>query len=210
MAHSIPEGEKFQADHHPAAERRAELILASNSPRRSLLLQQAGYRFKVVPANADETDSEQLTPLEVVQLNAYRKARAVAKRYPDYLVLGADTVVVLGNRVYGKPGDLMEAQRMLTELQGKTHRVITGVCLLHLRSHQQHLFSESSRVTFLPLTAAEIAHYLAQINPLDKAGAYAIQDHGDLIVKELQGSRTNVIGLPMEKLAEELKVFRMR
>ena len=194
----------------PAADRRAELILASNSPRRSLLLQQAGYRFKVVPADVEETASEQLTPLEMVQINAYRKARAVAKRYPDYLVLGADTVVALENRIYGKPCDRGKAAQMLAELQGKTHQVTTGVCLLHLRSHQQHLFHESSQVTFLPLTPAEISCYLEQIDPLDKAGGYAIQDHDQLILKQLQGSRTNVMGLPMEKLADELKEFRMR
>src|SRR3954464_493525 len=108
------------------------LILASASPRRSELLSRLPFRFTVVPSDASEVHNEQLTVREICMVNAYRKARAVAKQYPDHLVLGADTLVCRGTRLYGKPTDLKEAQRMLRELQGHTHEVVTGVCLMHL------------------------------------------------------------------------------
>lgn len=180
------------------------LILASVSPRRSELLRQLGHEFVVVPSDATEAHHEELTAREICLLNAYRKARAVAKRYPDALVLGADTLVYLGTRLYGKPADLADAERMLSELQGQTHLVVTGVCLLHLRRHQQRLFADTTYVTFHRLETGAIRHYLEQIQPLDKAGAYAIQEHGELIVEKIDGSYSNVVGLPVEQLGHEL------
>src|SRR6266508_4496174 len=118
------------------------LILASKSPRRSDLLREMGLEFSVVPSDAEELLNEQLTAREASQLNAYRKARAVAKKFPDALVLGADTLVYLDNIVFGKPANLAEAQRMLQQLQGRTHQVVTGVCLLYLRGHRDRLFAE--------------------------------------------------------------------
>lgn len=183
------------------------LILASNSPRRSELLRGMGVKFSVVPSAAQEVHSEQLTVSEMAQLNAYRKARAVAKRFPDSLVLGADTLVALETTVFGKPADLADACRMLKQLQGRTHSVVTGVCLLHLREHRQSLFAERTAVTFRQLDTRQIQAYLAGINPLDKAGAYAIQEGGEKIVGNVIGSFSNVIGLPVERLSAELATW---
>jgi septum formation protein len=183
------------------------LILASASPRRGELLRQCGIEFQVVPSDYAETGAEQLTPQEICLLHAYHKARAVAKRIPDALVLGADTVVCLGAQAFGKPADYLEAGRMLRTLQGRTHQVVTGVCLLHLRSHREQLFAESTQVTLRPLTEHDIRQYHAAVNPLDKAGAYAIQERAESIVESVTGSLSNVIGLPLEKLEAALAAW---
>ena len=125
-------------------------------------------------------------------------------RSPDLLVLGADTLVFLGREIFGKPRHLAEAERMLWQLQGKTHQVVTGVSLIHQRRHQEKIFAVSTDVLFHPLTRVQIKNYLSKINPLDKAGAYAIQERGELIVAEISGSFSNVVGLPVERLREEL------
>src|SRR5690349_5980569 len=135
------------------------LILASASPRREELLRHLSWEITVVPSEAPELQHEHLTATEISQVNAYRKARAVAKKFPDALVLGADTVVYLGTQLFGKPADLREAQRMLSQLQGKTHQVITGVCLIHLRSHRQKVFAESTDVTFRTLNEEQVRGY---------------------------------------------------
>jgi septum formation protein len=186
------------------------LILASASPRRAELLRQFVPDFEVVPSDAPEVHDDQLTAWEMVQINAYRKARAVAKLCPDAVVLGADTLVYLDRdtKLFGKPADRRDAERMLRELQGRVHAVITGVCLLHLRGHRQKVFADWTDVKFHPLTAEQIKEYLALVNPLDKAGAYAIQEHGERIVAEISGSYSNVVGLPVEKVREELRAWR--
>jgi septum formation protein len=183
------------------------LILASTSPRRAELLRERGIRFTVVPSDAVELDSEHLTARELAQLNAHRKARSVAKRHPDALVLGADTVVVLGTVLYGKPRDRQDAARMLGELEGRTHQVVTGICLIHLREHRERLLAERTDVRFRPLSQTDIGRYLGRIDPLDKAGAYAIQEFGELLVEEISGSYTNVVGLPVERLEAELQAW---
>jgi septum formation protein len=181
------------------------LILASASPRREDLLKALGVEFQVVPSEATEAHNEELTAREISQINAYRKARAVAKKFPDALVVGADTLVYQGTTLFGKPADREDAYRMLKHLQGRTHQVITGVCLIQLRNHRQRIFSESTDVTFRPLETEEIQLYLSKINPLDKAGAYAIQEYGAQIVGEICGSFSNVVGLPVERLRAELQ-----
>ena len=183
------------------------LILASASPRRSELLRQLGMEFRVVTSDAPEVHYGELTAREIAQVNAYRKARAVAKKYPDSLVLGADTLVYLDTILMGKPGSLEHAYEMLQQLQGKTHEVVTAVCLLNLRNHRQRIFTEVTNVTFHPLDAVKIRRYLTKVNPLDKAGAYAIQEEGDLIVEKIAGSYTNVVGLPVERLQAELRAW---
>ena len=183
------------------------LILASASPRRVELLRQLSLDFKVVPADVAESQHEQLTARELSQVNAYRKARAVAKKFPDALVLAADTLVYLEAALFGKPATLEEAYRMLEQLAGRTHQVVTGVCLLQLRKHRQAVFAECTSVTFHPLDEVRIRRYLNRVNPLDKAGAYAIQEEGDLIVEKITGSYTNVVGLPMERLGQELAAW---
>jgi septum formation protein len=184
------------------------IILASASPRRAELLGQLQLKFRVMPADAAELTDDFLSPFEICQLNAHRKARAVAKKNPDALVLGADTLVFRDREILGKPATPAEAQAMLLRLQGRTHQVVTGVSLIQLRTHHESLFAVSSDVRFRALTADEIRHYLSKVNPLDKAGAYAIQEHGEWIVEEVSGSYSNVVGLPVERLQAELNAWR--
>lgn len=186
------------------------VILASASPRRAELLQQVVSDFEIVPSDAPEVHDEQLTAWEMAQVNAYRKARVVAKKFPDAIVLGADTLVYLDQetKLFGKPASRADAECMLNDLQGRVHAVITGVCLLHLRGHRQKVFAEWTDVRFHPLTAQQIKEYLSLMNPLDKAGAYAIQEHGERIVAEIFGSYSNVVGLPMERVREELGAWQ--
>ena len=185
------------------------LILASASPRRAQLLRLVRGDFRVLASAANEVNYEHLSPLEVCQLNAHRKARAVAKKNPDSLVLGADTLVFLDNEILGKPRTITEARRMLSRLQGRHHQVVTGVCLMHLRLHRERVFAVSTDVLFHPLNSRQIRDYLGLINPLDKAGAYAIQERGELIVSEISGSYSNVVGLPVEKLREVLSAWNL-
>jgi septum formation protein len=131
----------------------------------------------------------------------------IAKRFPDAVVIGADTEVCLGRRVFGKPPSFVAACAMLSRLQGRTHQVVTGVCVLHLRQHHQVCFAERTDVRFHRLSRSQRESYLKRINPYDKAGAYAVQEHGHLIIEEIDGSFTNVVGLPVERLAHELYKF---
>lgn len=183
------------------------IILASASPRRAELLRKIGLEFRIVPSDAPEIHHDQLTAGEISQINAYRKARAVSKKFPDALVLAADTLVYLDTTLFGKPRDVEDARRMLEQLQGQTHHVVTAICLLNLRGHRQKIFAETTAVTFRPLDAEKIREYLSKINPLDKAGAYAIQEQGDLIVESISGSFSNVVGLPVERLEKELGLW---
>jgi len=182
----------------------AALLLASASPRRSALLKQLGFPFRVARVRATEVAPAHLSPAEVAMINAFRKARAAVGRYPDRIVLGADTVVSLGTVVLGKPADRKEAEQMLARLQGRTHQVITGVCLMHGRARRQKLFAVNTAVTFRRLTREQIREYLSRIEPCDKAGGYAIQEGGERIVRGIRGSFTNVVGLPVERLRDEL------
>jgi len=183
------------------------LILASSSPRRRDLLEEAGYTFAVVPAEVEELADARLGAEELVRRNAVLKAQEVAVRHPETLVLGSDTLVALDGEPFGKPGDLEEAFAMLPRLVGRTHSVLTGVCLVHLAEGRELLFVEETRVTFRPLGPEQIRHYLGLINPLDKAGSYAAQEHGEFIIERTEGSWTNVVGLPMERLALALAEF---
>lgn len=183
------------------------LILASASPRRAQLLRDLGVTFRVVPSQVAELHPAELTAVEVCQINAYRKARSVSKHSPDTLVLAADTLVCRGTRLFGKPANLEEAHEMLRELQGTTHQVVTALCLMNLRRHRRTVCSESTYVTFRSLDAAGIRRYLSQVNPLDKAGGYAIQEHGELIIERISGSYSNVVGLPVERLRRALDLW---
>jgi len=183
------------------------LILASASPRRADLLRSLGVEFQVIPSQATEVGGGALSPGEVAQINAYRKARAVSKKHPDAVTLGVDTVVVMDHRIFGKPAAIAEAEQMLMALQGREHQVVTGVCLIHLRAHRQRVFFEQTDVTFRPLTVEQIRHYLSQTNPLDKAGGYGIQHQGEVLVEAISGSFTNVMGLPLERFEAEWAAF---
>jgi len=180
------------------------LILASASPRRAELLGSLGIPFEVVPSNAVEHNNHPVSPQKLALHNARLKARDVALRHPDALVIGADTLVVRGGVVFGKPADLADARRMLRALSGRDHCVITGVCLLGGPSGAESCFAEETRVRFRPLSDADIENYLRAVNVLDKAGAYAIQE-GPPVVASFEGSRSNIVGLPLERLAEVLR-----
>jgi len=182
-------------------------ILASASPRRAQLLRELGVDFDIIPGQAEELHPEYLTPSEICQINAHRKARWVGHKHPDALVIGADTVVCLDNRIFGKPATMAEAEEMLSALRGRTHTVVTGVCLLELRSHRQKMFAVVTSVKFRPLEIGQIRNYLSKVDPLDKAGAYGIQEEGELIIESISGSFSNVMGLPMERLREELAAW---
>ena len=181
------------------------LILASTSPRRRDLLTEAGYTFRIEPALVEEEHAEDADPVALTRLNALLKAREVARRFPEDVVLGADTLVAIGGMVLGKPADMTEAMSMLSRLTGRTHEVITAVALIH--GPREHTFEVVTQVTFRALDEAGIAHYLTLINPLDKAGSYAAQEHGEVIIEKVEGSWTNVVGLPMERLAKELAAW---
>jgi nucleoside triphosphate pyrophosphatase len=183
------------------------LILASASPRRVELLQQLGTPFQVIIGDTAEIQPGHLTPHEIAQVNAYRKARVVAKRFPDALVLGADTIVCVDTQLFGKPTDAAHARRMLAALQGREHKVVTGVCFIHLRAHRQKTFAVSTAVTFRPLQTSDIDLYLGKIDPRDKAGGYAIQENGHMIVEKVEGSYSNVVGLPVERVRQELNAW---
>jgi len=178
------------------------LILASGSPRRRELLGAMGVVFEVVTADVRELDagtSSHLAPAQFAGENARLKAQSVAALREGRWILGADTVVVLESRIFGKPGSPDQAADFLRTLSGRTHEVITG-CALIAPTGEAHLFHDVSRVTFRALSDETIGRYLAAVNVLDKAGAYALQEHGDWIIEEVEGSRTNVVGLPTEAL----------
>ena len=186
------------------------LYLASASPRRRDLLTQAGFSFAVLPTNADETLPRGPTPREAVPLRAPRKAHAAA-RLPEYLsrrspgdvILAADTVVDLGGSILGKPPDRAGPARMLGALSGKRHTVHTGFCIL--AGEKRLCGAESTAVEFYPLTAAEIEAYLDTGEPMDKAGAYGIQGRGVILVRRISGDYSNVVGLPVARVARILR-----
>jgi septum formation protein len=178
----------------------APLILASASPRRRELLAERGYRFKVVTASVEEQLPPHLTVRETVLLNARRKGSAVAAKHPGACVVAADTLVAIGGKPLGKPANLAEARKMLKKLSGRTHQVFSGVWIEHRAAGGMAAFIEVSHVKFRKVSAKEIEKYLKLVNVLDKAGAYAAQEDPIGLIASIEGSRTNVIGLPMEKL----------
>lgn len=182
-------------------------ILASASPRRRQLLAEAGFRFDVVAPEIAEISSGALTLREITCCNALRKGLAVARLHPNEIVLAADTLVALEHEVIGKPADTAEAKRILHRLSGRKHTVASGVFIGRLRSGQSEMFSELSHVVFKQLSDQMIEDYLAKIDPLDKAGAYAAQGDGGDIIRRIIGSRSNVIGLPLEKTRAALARF---
>ena len=212
-----------------------EIILASASPRRELLLREMGLRFRVVQPTGVAEATGGAAPDVLAMQNAQRKAHAIAGRHADSLVIGADTIVVLAGVVFGKPLDLAEAEIMLGKLAGQRHDVFTGVCVTCRQRKTEITFAERTGVWMRALNREQIRDYFTKVNPLDKAsgklrdaenakknevfskhpaagwaGAYAIQEHGDLIIERIEGSRSNVIGLPVERLGaifEKLGVF---
>lgn len=186
---------------------RPRFILASGSPRRRQLLSEAGYEFETVSPPINEVAHAWLTIRELTIWNAARKATRVSATAPDAVVLAADTLVALDGEVLGKPSDLEDATCIVRRLAGRAHEVWTAVCIHHASLRRSHNFYEMSRVHFRRLGEAAIRNYLAKIDPLDKAGAYAAQGHGQEIIKRIDGSYSNVVGLPMEKTKRALRSF---
>jgi septum formation protein len=182
------------------------LVLASGSPRRRELLALAGIPFLVDVPHIDEERYHDLDPTEFARQLSRDKALAIAPRYPNRIVLGADTVVVMGNVIYGKPQDAADAERILGELAGHWHTVITAITLIFpgLPPNTQH---EATQVKMRKMDGDYIRRYVASGEPMDKAGAYAIQDRGSLIVESIKGDFYNVVGLPLVLLLQTLKHY---
>ena len=183
------------------------LLLASKSPRRAELLAQAGFEFEIVGRQNAERFDVDLTLRELTTLNAVQKGMPIARMHPDKVVLAADTLVAFGGEVIGKPSKLEDAARILRRLNGQTHDVCSAVVICHRAAGRSTIFQEISRVRFRRLTDAQIDKYLRKVNPLDKAGAYAAQREGAEIIDRIEGSYTNVVGLPMEKTVAALAEF---
>jgi septum formation protein len=181
-----------------------EIILASRSQRRLDLLTAAGIRCRPVVADVEEVILPDEPPEALVCRLARLKAFAVAPQFPSDIVLGSDTIVYLEPDVMGKPRDFPEAGEFLARLSGKTHQVYTGVCLCRENPDLLDVWYACTDVTFRSLTADDVENYLACTEPLDKAGAYGIQDQGDLIIEKIYGLRSNVVGLPIEEVIEHL------
>jgi septum formation protein len=181
-----------------------KVILASSSPRRGELLENAGVRFSVVSSPAEEIHDAGLGMAGLCETNAALKALPVAVDHPDAVVIGADTLVFIDGDPLGKPRDMAEAREMLRRLSGRTHQVCTGVCLAG-PGDATKLLHEITDVVFRELDEAAIEEYLSQTHPLDKAGAYGIQDHGEKIIEKIAGSYENVMGLPVMRVVRALE-----
>ncbi len=181
------------------------LILASASPRRSALLSQIGLTFEIFPSEIEEPlPDKDLSPEKVTQKLAKLKARAVAERYTEGIIIGADTLVLLKKELLGKPKNREDAKSMLSRLSGKTHRVITGVALIDVKKKTETTWSEVTKVCFRELCADEIDNYIESGEAKDKAGAYGIQGRGAAFVKRIDGCYFNVVGLPLASFVEKL------
>ena len=182
-----------------------KIILASKSPRRRYLLEQAGLKFSVIPSSFDESSVTMMEPESYVRKLAECKANVVAEAYPDHWVIGADTIVVDNEGILGKPKDEAEAYHMLSRLSGQIHRVITGLALISTQSHSKILVRhEMTKVKMAPLSDQDITWYIRTGEPLDKAGAYAIQGKGSVFVEWIHGCYNNVVGLPLFLLVKML------
>ena len=182
-----------------------KIILASQSARRRELITYLFDYFDIIPSEADETPPENIPVEEIPEILAVRKASDVARRFPEALVIGCDTVVILDGVIFGKPADEAEAFMMLKSLSGRTHKVVSGVCFSCMGRTMS--FSQTTDVTFYPLSDGDILKYITDFPPLDKAGSYGIQDRGGLFVEKISGDHYNVIGFPVPRINVELKRF---
>jgi septum formation protein len=180
------------------------LILASKSPRRRYLLEQAGLSFSVIPSDIDETTVPMSSPEIYVRILAEAKAEFIANKYPEKWVIGADTIVLIDGTVLGKPGSIDEARSMLKQLSGQAHQVFTGYSILCKTKNRKFSETVQTEVLFKNLADEEIEWYIHTKEPFDKAGAYAIQGLGTFLVRRINGSYTNVVGLPVCEVIEFL------
>ena len=181
------------------------IILASRSPRRQELLNQIGIKFRVETADVEEERGQGRAARSICRRNALAKAQVVAGQFPKQTVLGADTLVHLGDELLGKPASLTGARRMLRRLSGQTHHVTTACALV--QGTGKKVFSVTTRVRFRKLNNRQINKYLRTVSVLDKAGAYAVQEKGEWLIEAIHGSLTNVVGLPLERLQSELSAW---
>lgn len=188
--------------HHSSKE--PLIILASKSPRRRYLLEQAGIAFRIVPSDIDESIYSMSSPGDQVKLLSQAKADAVSMWYPDQWVIGADTIVVKDGKILGKPSSKSDAQKMLRTLSGRVHQVFTGYTICCGEKGKKYSEAIKTDVLFKKLTDDEINWYINTSEPFDKAGAYAIQGLGTFLVKSINGSYTNVVGLPVCEVIEYL------
>jgi septum formation protein len=186
---------------------RTRVILASTSPRRKELLRQIGVEFTSDPADVDERVLPGETPEEYAVRVALEKARVAARKAGSGIVIAADTIVVLGDTILGKPADPADAERMLAMLSGRAHRVLTGLVIMDSATGRTIKRLEDTRVWFRDLSPEEIRSYVATGEPLDKAGAYGIQEKGALLIRKIEGCYFNVVGLPLSALGEILAAF---
>ena len=183
-----------------------KFILASSSPRRRELLLRLQTPFDIILPDVDESIiPPDGSPETYCTALAELKANDISQHYPNNLVIGSDTIVVLDDQIMGKPDDKAQAQNMLETLSGKTHHVYTGVCLKWAERNIHHLFAEITTVTFRELSEADINHYIESCPPYDKAGSYGIQDWSAVFVKEIKGCYDNVVGFPISRFYQELK-----
>ena len=182
-------------------------ILASKSPRRKYILNQIGFKFSVVPSNFKEYLSSDFPPEALAESLARGKAMKVAKMYSDKIIIGADTVVYLNDKFYGKPKNSQESFKMLRSLSGKSHEVITGVSLILLSKNIDCTFYQKTIVTIEDMTNEEILAYIKEYNPLDKAGSYGIQDGFSVFIKNINGCYFNVMGFPISKFFHHYKTI---
>ena len=181
------------------------IVLASASPRRRLIFANAGFEVEIEPAVVDETVAPEKPPAAAVRELALRKAEKIAVRYPDRVVVGADTLVWLGNEILEKPLDRRDACSMLYKLQGQWHSVFTGFAIIKLQENVRLVLAEETRVKFLSLTRDFIEHYVDGGEPMDKAGAYGIQEQGSLMVEQIKGCYFNVMGFPIAAFYREYR-----
>ena len=184
-------------------------ILASGSPRRRELLRQLGFSFTVIPSRLEETNQRGMEPRGHATYYAKEKAKEVAQRYPEQWVLAADTIVVVAEEIFGKPVNVTEATAMLSRLSGRSHHVITGVCLLNAQCGVEESQTVETEVFMRRLDTADIEGYIATGEPMDKAGAYGIQGIGGCLVQRIEGSYSNVVGLPLCETVELLRRHRV-
>lgn len=177
-----------------------KLILASKSPRRKELLELLGFDFDIITTEVNESVSENLSPEELVKTLAYQKAIGVFESYPDNVVLGSDTIVVVDNEILGKPKNQQEAKEMILKMKNREHQVITGVAILS--KEENVIFSNTSVVHFNDIEEEEINKYILTSEPYDKAGGYAIQGWAARYISAIEGNYYTIMGLPLDKVFE--------
>ena len=184
-----------------------KIILASTSPRRKEILSLIGIKFQTVASNYEEDMELKMKPTELAKFLSKGKAQALARKYPKHIIIGADTFVVLNNKLLGKPTSKSDAKRMLTQISGKKLTIITGFTIINTESNKSISKAVQTKAYIKKLTPTEIDNYIKTKEPLDKAGAFAIQGIGSMLIKKIEGDFFSAVGIPLFSLAQELKKF---